>query len=573
MIHRDTRALATVFFGRLFENEAFSSSRAAASGLIWILALVATPGVMFSFLMSLHYSHLLQNPKRFEAVLQRSYLSHETLFVDVAMAVAVLAAMLVWTSLTPDRKDVMVLGSLPVTAARQARARLLAITVFIALFVVAMSVPTAVAFTLFSRGPTELLNAPRVVAGHIAGTGLGAAFAFFALVNLQLILAAAFGPRAVGFATLPLQIAALLGVVAAVSLGDAMVNALFAGVAGHVPASLSWNAAAWFIGLYRYVGGDERPLYAALAQRAVIASAVNVAVLVVLYPLAYGQCARNVIAHEGRRTSKMSRVWARAVAAMLRPALRAPLQRGLAAFMLATLGRGQTHRFIVGSFAGLAFVLSLALAGRLLQVPSTAEQHYAWFAVPLGYVFWLVCGIRMSMMFPVDARANWLFRITEPVDKRRVLTTVTTVTASLTAIPIAATFAGVLLILGEQRLAGTVFAVVLLAGLALIELLTLTTKAVPFSATYFPGQLKLRIYWAPYFFLWLGFVFTLSTWSVWALESWRNTVVVSASLLTLWVALRVWHMARVLKLRGFVYDEVEPEAVTLMELSKLIRES
>jgi hypothetical protein len=63
-----------VFFGRLFENEAFSSSRAAASGLIWLLALIATPGVMFSFLMSLHYSHLLSAP-RFAETLERSYLS------------------------------------------------------------------------------------------------------------------------------------------------------------------------------------------------------------------------------------------------------------------------------------------------------------------------------------------------------------------------------------------------------------------------------------------------------------------------------------------------------------------
>ena len=87
--------------------------------------------------------------------------------------------------------------------------------------------------------------------------------------------------------------------------------------------------------------------------------------------------------------------------------------------------------------------------------------------------------------------------------------------------------------------------VVILAGLCLIELLTLTMKTVPFSCTYLPGQLKLRIYWAPYFFLWLNFCFTLSNWGLWALESWSNTARLAGVLAAIWLALRVWHIVTV----------------------------
>jgi hypothetical protein len=535
-----------VFFGRLFENEAFSSSRAAASGLIWLLALIATPGVMFSFLMSLHYSHLLSAP-RFAETLERSYLSHQTLFVDVAMAVAVVAITLVWNSLTPDRKDVMVLGSLPVTPAQQARARLLAIATFVALFVVAMSGPTSIAFTLFSRSPAEILNAPRYIAGHMAATGLGAVFVFFVLVNVQLLLAAAFGPRAIRLTTLPLQAGALVAVVAAIALGEGTIT--------------EWNPAAWFVGLYRYIGGDDRPLFAMLAQRAIVASAINLAVVVALYPLAYGRCLRNVIAHEGRTTTRMSRGWARLAAMLLRPLLRHPLQRGLAAFMLATLSRSHTHRFIVGAFGGLAFLCSLPLAARLVRLPATADDRYVWFAIPLGFVFWLVCGVRVALMMPVEPVANWIFKLTEPVDKRRLLAAVVTLMATITVLPIASAFSGALSILGEQRLAVTVLLVVSLAGLGMIELVTLTMKTVPFSCTYLPGQLKLRYYWAPYFFLWLNFVFTLSTWSLWALDSWWNTAQLCGALLAVWVLLRAWHMARASRLGGFVYEQPDPPVV------------
>ena len=184
----------------------------------------------------------------------------------------------------------------------------------------------------------------------------------------------------------------------------------------------------------------------------------------------------------------------------------------------------------------------------------------------------MVCGVRVSLMMPIDPAANWIFKITEPVDKRRVLTTVVTVMQTIIVMPIATTFAGIALFLGERRLAANVFIVVSLAGLCLIELLTLTMKTVPFSCTYLPGQLKLRIYWAPYFFLWLNSVFTLSNWCLWAFQSWENTARLSAFLLVVWIALRVAHMVKARRIRGFIYDEQEPALVTTMEISTMMRQ-
>jgi hypothetical protein len=160
--------------------------------------------------------------------------------------------------------------------------------------------------------------------------------------------------------------------------------------------------------------------------------------------------------------------------------------------------------------AGIAFLIALPIASRLFLMPTTAFRQYAWFPVPLGFVFWLVCGVRVALMMPVEPIANWVFRLTEPVDQRRVLSTVVTVMAFVTCLPVAAIFAGALLMLGEETLAGTVFLVVTLAGLCLIEMLTITMKTVPFTCTYLPGQLRLRLFWLFYFFLWLNFCFRLT---------------------------------------------------------------
>jgi len=331
-------------------------------------------------------------------------------------------------------------------------------------------------------------------------------------------------------------------------------------------ASVMWNPAAWFVGVYRWIGGDERPIFSTLAARGAIAGVGIIGLALVWYPLAHGRCLRNVIASEGRTLGATSRGWATIAATVLGPLLPTPLQRGLAAYMLATLGRSHTHRFVIGMYAAIAFLLALPLASRLFQVPTTAFRQSAWFMVPLGAVFWLVCGVRVATMMPVDPEANWVFRLTEPADKRGVLGAVATVMTSVTCLPVAAVVATILLAMGEPRLASTVFLVVLLAGLCLIELLTITMKTIPFTCTYLPGQLKLRLFWAGYFFLWLAFVVRLGGWGVWALQSNRNTIRLALFLLLVWAVLRLWHQLRVRKIATFVYDQQEPSLLTTMRI-------
>jgi hypothetical protein len=503
-------------------------------------------------------------------VFDRTLLQREAFHIGFVMGVAGLITMMVWSSLTPDRRDANVLGHLPITARQQASARLLALLIFFGLFIAAMAVPTGFAHPFVTIGAENIAQFPTRVLGHITGATLAGAFVFFLLVNTQLLLAALFGPGAVGKVTLPLQLAAMVGMIAALVSSGSIASLLTA--RAEDGAALLWNPAVWFVGIYRWVSGDSRPVFALLAARGALAGVGMILFTLITYPLAYERCLRNVIAAEGRRTTAMSRGWATLAARMLRPLLRVPLQRGIAAFMLATLGRSHPHRFLIGMYAGLAFLLSLPLAGRMMQLPATPQARYAWFAIPLGYVFWMVCGTRVALMMPVEPVANWIFKLTEPVDKRRVLTTVVTVLLCTSVLPIAGAFAGALVALGEERLALTVSLVVSLAGLCLIELLTLTMKTVPFSCTYLPGQLKLRIYWAPYFFLWLNFVFTLGNWCLWALQSWENTAKLLGFLLAIWIALRVWHMARARKIRGFVYDEQEGELVTTMDLINSMRQ-
>ena len=487
------------------------------------------------------------------------------------MAVAGIVTMIVWGSLTPDRRDALVLGPLPVTAREQSLGRLLALLKFFGMFIVAVSVPTAIAYNFVAVGAESITEFPGRVLGHIVGVALAGGSVFFLLLNIQLLLAAAFGPRAVRYVTLPLQLASLLGMIAALASAEGFANAML--VQGtNVGANVMWNPAAWFVGVYRWVSGEEREVFAQLAARGALAGVGIIGLALVMYPLAYDRCLKRVIDSEGRTTGAMQRGWATLAARVLRPLLRSPLERGLAAFMLATLGRSHPHRFLIGMYGGIAFLLALPIAGRLLLEPTTGTRIYAWFAVPLGLTFWMVCGVRVALMMPSEPVANWVFKLTEPVDKRRVLSTVVTVMAFVTCLPIAAMFAITLLLLGHQTLAATVFLIVMLAGLCLIEALTITMKTVPFTCTYLPGQLRLRMFWPFYFALWLYSVYRLTEWSVWALGDRTRTLQIAAVLASIWIVLRVWHWLRAKKIRAFVYDELEPPLVTTMDIATQLKQ-
>jgi len=96
------RLLARVFFDRLFENELFSSSASASGSVLWLLAALASPGVMMSGSQLHFYAHARTfAPDALDRIM----------FVSQA-----------------DRRDALVLGPLPVGAGEQARARLSALT-------------------------------------------------------------------------------------------------------------------------------------------------------------------------------------------------------------------------------------------------------------------------------------------------------------------------------------------------------------------------------------------------------------------------------------------------------------
>jgi hypothetical protein len=251
----------------------------------------------------------------------------------------------------------------------------------------------------------------------------------------------------------------------------------------------------------------------------------------------------------------------------LRLVLRSPLERELARFIVASLTRSHAHRFVIGSYLCVGLLCALPLAGHLLTGGSAPEARYAWFSVPLGLLCWSSAGLRVPMMLPIEPAANWLFKLTEPVDKRRLLSTAVVLVQAAAAVPLAAGFGVASGIAVGWPLGLKAFALILATGLGLAELLALTLRAVPCACTYRPGQLRLRVLWPLYLTGWLAIAFQLPSLAVQHAGDPAGFARLVIALVVVWLGLRAWRLVRARAVREFAYEELEEAATTTIDLN------
>jgi hypothetical protein len=89
---------------------------------------------------------------------------------------------------------------------------------------------------------------------------------------------------------------------------------------------------------------------------------------------------------------------------------------------------------------------------------------------------------------------------------------------------------------------------------------------VPCTCTYRPGQLRLRVLWPVYLFVWIVLSDLLPRVAVWAGSRAWTVATLLLALAGAAAGLRRWRRAKARRLQEFVYDEVEPPATTTIAL-------
>lgn len=505
------RLLARTFFARFFESDLVPSGIAQVQLVIWAIALFAAPGFMLSFQLEKKYAGLWRVRR---GALSDAVLADEVLFVTFGMMALGLVALVIWEGVFPDRRDVRILGVLPLRVRTHVLGRLSALAALACLFCVGANILSAVSFgaVVWSYGQAPSLV--RTIAAHLLATGLGGLFVFFLLIVLQGVLLNVFGRRAAQRLALVLQtlfvVAVLQAMLFAPHVGALVSTAFRSGEASWT----AWLPPAWFAALYNVLAGAVRPVPDGYALAAAASTAAAILCAAALLAGSYRRLVRMALETAESGTHRGRGLRNRASALLARVAAPQPVQRAIAGFTLRTVARSRTHLMLLAIYVGVAAALVVTAS-----VPLVARRGFVAFqspsvpllSTPLVFYFFVLCGLRAIFGIPVEIKANWVFRL-HASDEEMVAAISGVRTALLLAVVIpvalAAGVSGMLLWGGRIGTIHGVFTAAL--GVLLMDVLLTGLRKVPFACTYYPGRARARTMWPFYLVAFTTYAYSLA---------------------------------------------------------------
>ena len=420
----------------------------------------------------------------------------EHLLIATSMLVAGLFSVLNWDSIFPDRRDLMVLGSLPLAARTIFMAKLAASATVLYVSVLALNVFTGMLWPLYFPAAGGVLAILRSFGAYWTTILAAAVFPFLLVVTVH-GLASHVLPRQ-HFLRLSsfIQVAALCFFLGMYILEPSLETPGLLG-APENQRLLAWLPSYWFLGLFHQLDGYTGPsqqIFTVLAGRAWIALAVVVPGAVIILLLSYFRTLRKIVEEPEIAPSYQPLTWI--------PIRGHSLERALLSFCLRTLLRSRVHRAILSFYLGIGFalVLSYIRVAYALDKSSQIAVHSLVEAPPLAASILILClgvgGMRIAATIPVTLQANWIFRITEVYSPRVYLSAVRHAFAVLGVFPIWLAAAIYFLAAWPLRFGMEHLLLLALLRMILAEISVCGFRKIPFTCSYLPGSGNLHyVFW------------------------------------------------------------------------------
>jgi hypothetical protein len=400
------------------------------------------------------------------------------------MLIAGLAAVLTWDNIFPDRRDVMVLGPLPVKPRTILAAKLAAAGTLLGMGVLALNLGIGVALP-FIAGPGWKF--PRVLTSYWLTAACAALFVYGTVLTLQGIMAAFLPQRWF------LRLSALFQLAAfALFLSAWLFQPEFGSISTmkHLQQNgvlMRWPV-FWFFGLFGRLSGLFPFVPLALVHRAWIALLMVVSGAGTSLLLCYLRTMKKTVeepdlvpARRGRR--------------LLLP-LGDGLQTAVMRFSMRSLARSRQHRVVYAFFLAIVFAIAIST---LLAVE---KEHHAQ---PLGVGFlWgtlmmmslAVLGLRSIFSLPVSLRANWVLQITQLSPTADYIAATRRAVLVMATIPVWILVGFLSLFYRPWHLVAEHLVVLALAGSIMTDAVLIGAEKIPFACSYLPGKTNVQyVFW------------------------------------------------------------------------------
>ncbi len=275
---------------RFFNNDMVSVEGEMMKRLILAAAVIAVPQLIFAlFLYPLYHGIPPIRPLKPPFW---SQVNHHYFYVMYSFVVMGAVTVFEWELLFPELLDVFVLSTLPIAGRRLFWARIAALVIFLAMFLVGMNLLGAVFFPLVADMPGLV----RYVAAHVVAVGLAGVFVAAFFLGLQGVLILVVGQR-LSRSFSPLLQGASMMLLLTVFILSPMLMMFLRPLLESDSLVVRYFPPFWFLGIYEWLlaGSSTLPVFTALARTGLFATLLAMFVVVVTYPLAYRRRTRQLI--------------------------------------------------------------------------------------------------------------------------------------------------------------------------------------------------------------------------------------------------------------------------------------
>lgn len=408
--------LARHFFLSLFHPESTSGEDSFTTWLVQILDVLIAASWFLPVQLFRRYSELhgLDTGEPYRLAYSSDCLAA---LVLMCLLVGVLTV-LEWPALFPSRRDHLVLTPLPLERTQLFGAKVAALSLFVTLFIAAITICCSVSLPMIASGRWETRSLWLRMFAWFAASTCACYFVFLALLAAQGLLMMLLPLRWFEPASFSVQMTLLVALLSGFP-------EFFYFPAQHLIATrspiLEYLPPAWYWGVSEWILGSHDPAIERLAFRGALATAVALLVATSTYLVSYLQY--NRFALESTRASGKPRL---PLAALFARFFRIPQARGVAEFIACSIARGRQQQMVFLMIFGLGLALSfesgvyifLRLGQRGFERGSMTVDS-AILGFPLTLSFFVLVGLRRAFRVAMDLPANWLFRFAESEASRR----------------------------------------------------------------------------------------------------------------------------------------------------------
>lgn len=474
------------------------------------------------------------------------------------MLVAGFVSVVCWEQMFPDRRDVMVLGVLPIRPA-----------VILAAKVSSTAGLLLLAVLCLNAGPGLLL--PLILgARHETLWGFfQAEFAFwFTMVAVSAFLyCSALAVQGLMALVLPRRAVLSLSSLVQIAIFTTLLVLYFLEPSVHAPRELveargqqllAWSPLYWFVAILNQMNSSLPPELNWLAWRGWLALGCAVFAAGAALVLAYLRTMRRVVEQPDLIPARRTR----------RSSMRGGALSAMLLFSVRSLLRSRHHRAIYAFYVSLVIALGLSC---LRDAVSTARPHpvSTWFLGSTVLMMSLVVvGLRGVASMPVTLNANWVLRLTQMESVHPYLSAGRILSLLVAVAPVLSFVAGIgALYRPLQPVAAHLFALAA-AGWLFVELTMLGTKKAPFACSFLPGKSNVQARFWTFVIAMLPLTRLCGVFEQRAMR--RPVVIWEGAAVLLLAAVAVWRWNRSHEKTSVLqFEESEPEVVTVLGLGSL----